>query len=349
MNVSIIIPFYNAENHLENCLVSFLKQTVQNYEIVLVDDGSIDRSKEIISKFNQKLNIKYIYQTNRGVSAARNLGILKSKNRYLLFVDVDDTIYPTFVEKFMNSIKFNNQLTCCSYLIDYPLENKSHTLSLDTVKTNNVANYTIFQLDTLGVLNVVWNKCFDKEIIEKNDIRFDIGLKSGEDLDFVYKYCKYVKEVIIIEDALYRYIRVDGQSTLSKYIPLLNENLNQVQKSREEFYRNSSLPESTYKDFLEKSYIYNKMIVLNNCYKKDAPRNEKSEIVRQLLNDSYLKKIVNSHVAVSLAEKLFFCFIKMNKPILLIQFYNFLFWLRRNFNKIYKKMYPYIFNRKNVK
>ncbi|EGP5093783.1 glycosyltransferase, partial [Enterococcus faecium] len=120
MNVSIIIPFYNAENHLENCLVSFLKQTVQNYEIVLVDDGSIDRSKEIISKFNQKLNIKYIYQTNRGVSAARNLGILKSKNRYLLFVDVDDTIYPTFVEKFMNSIKFNNQLTCCSYLIDYP-------------------------------------------------------------------------------------------------------------------------------------------------------------------------------------------------------------------------------------
>ncbi|MFK4274042.1 hypothetical protein, partial [Streptomyces milbemycinicus] len=67
------------------------------------------------------------------------------------------------------------------------------------------------------------------------------------------------------------------------------------------------------------------------------------------LNDPYLKKIVNSHVAVSLAEKLFFYFIKMNKPILLIQFYNFLFWLRRNFNKIYKKMYPYIFNRKNVK
>ena len=120
--VSIIVPIYNVECYLEECLLSIVKQTLQEIEILLVDDGSSDRSPEIIAYFADKdQRIKQFSQTNKGVSAARNQGIEMATGEYLLFVDSDDTITPDTAEVLYNTaIKTNSDLVLGNALFCYP-------------------------------------------------------------------------------------------------------------------------------------------------------------------------------------------------------------------------------------
>jgi len=120
--VSIIIPVYNVEDYLVECLHSVITQTFKDIEIILVDDGSTDRSLEIINSFAGKdERIKIIHQTNSGVSAARNTGICASSGEYVLFVDSDDMIMPNSVEKLYkkanetgSDLLLGNALSCAS-------------------------------------------------------------------------------------------------------------------------------------------------------------------------------------------------------------------------------------------
>ncbi|MCI8778348.1 MAG: glycosyltransferase family 2 protein [Bacilli bacterium] len=100
--ISIIIPVYNTEDYLDKCLSSIINQTYKNIEIIIIDDGSTDNSKKIIKQYmNKDCRISYYYQNNSGVAIARNSGIDKAQGDYIAFIDSDDYIDLTFIEKCM--------------------------------------------------------------------------------------------------------------------------------------------------------------------------------------------------------------------------------------------------------
>ena len=119
MDVSIIIPVYNTEKYLKQCLESLINQKTEfKYEIICVNDGSTDNSEKILEQFSE--DIQHIYIKNSGPGAARNLAIQKAKGQYLLFVDSDDYIDKEMLEKmYNNAIENNSDIVVCDYVEEY--------------------------------------------------------------------------------------------------------------------------------------------------------------------------------------------------------------------------------------
>ena len=116
--ISIIIPVYNAEQYLEECLLSISQQTFTDFEILAINDGSTDRSLEILKKYQEKEpRLKVFSQVNKGVSAARNLGLDNAKGDYITFVDADDWLHPETIEKYIEiAEKENSDIVISQFL-----------------------------------------------------------------------------------------------------------------------------------------------------------------------------------------------------------------------------------------
>ena len=217
--VSVIIPFYNSENYLYDCLQSVRKQTYRNIEIILVDDGSRDGSYEICEKELKKdQRIKLFSQENGGVSKARNLGIDNAKGKYICFVDSDDLVMEDFIEKMINFID-KADIVICGFIKlkedekKYILEDRG-LLSEDKVYYNTMCN------NMIGLYSV--NKMYKTSIINKYNIRFKENIAVGEDMVFLTTYYHYCKSFFYINEPLYTYkinqtSVMQGMYTLRKF------------------------------------------------------------------------------------------------------------------------------------
>ena len=178
---SIIIPLFNKENFIENTLKSVLDQSFSDFEVLIVNDGSTDKSEEKVLKFKDN-RIQYFYKENSGVSAARNFGIEKAQSNYITFIDADDYWYPNFLqEMFENSNRFP-ELQVFSAAIEVETSKKIIPSSYSIIKTADceIVNY----FDASLKETVICTSCavFHKSVFEKIDF-FDTQLKSGEDTD----------------------------------------------------------------------------------------------------------------------------------------------------------------------
>ena len=189
--VSIVIPVYNAEKYLSRCLDSILKQTYSNIEIILVDDGSEDKSACLCDRYAMlDKKIKVYHKSNEGVSIARNYGLENCNGEYTVFVDSDDYLLPEYLETLVKLVRNEN----CPVLgcVDY-YENQSGKLI-----TSSYENAKIDSLDCKeGLIKIfepssyrgyLWNKIFQLSEIRKYGIRFLPGVKIWEDTLFVMEY-----------------------------------------------------------------------------------------------------------------------------------------------------------------
>lgn len=223
--VSVIIPIYNVEDYLPECLESLLSQTYQNLEIILVDDGSSDRSGEIANRFAKQDNrIRVIHKENGGVSSARNAGIEAAQGEYIYFVDPDDYVMPDIIAKMVNvGLKSGSEMCIVGYRREWL---KDGNVIKSDVKAfhENLDNHSILKklalLHRNTLLFMVWNKLFRAEIIRKQNIRFP-DVKRLEDARFVYEYLKNVAKICYIPEPLYCYrIYLNNRITATKqFIP----------------------------------------------------------------------------------------------------------------------------------
>lgn len=212
--ISVVIPIYNSEKYLQQCIDSVLVQTYQNFELILVDDGSIDSSREICKKYELKdSRIRYIYKENEGVSSARNVGIRCAEGDYITFVDSDDIIKP---EMFEILLKNNNDFAMCGYEL------------YDDVSSTVCAQFTCLPL--CGTMHDLIHKIkdylsppyllgpcfklFKKSIIIEHNVIFPPELSYGEDAVFVLEYLAYCKTMSISPYIGYSY-RKHGNESLS--------------------------------------------------------------------------------------------------------------------------------------
>ena len=206
--ISIIIPVYNTEKYIKECIESIIKQTYKNIEIIIVNDGSTDNSVNIIKDYQKKYKrIKVINQKNKGPSAARNNGIKHSEGDYILFVDSDDWIEENMVEKMINSI--NNKetdLIICSY--SQITNGKRKDFIVEERK-----NFEEYLFDS-SVSGYSCCKMIKRECIKNY---FDEELNIMEDLLFWYSNKDSIIIIKIVKDPLY-YYRIHESSLVRKKI-----------------------------------------------------------------------------------------------------------------------------------
>ena len=212
--VSIIVPVYNAQDSLERCLMSIIRQRYPQWELVLVDDGSQDDSLEICKRYsNMDSRIQVIHTDNCGVSSARNTGMENAQGEYIVFVASDDMIHPDFLSE------------CLSNKEDLTVTNYIKPSKIDSLHYKEDHPELIFQ--QRGV-RTVWGKVFVRKIIEDHHIRFDTNIRYGEDTIFVLQYCLHIKTIAYVFQHLYEYEKppyyafFKYKTTLDEYLNILS-------------------------------------------------------------------------------------------------------------------------------
>lgn len=210
--VSIIVPVYNTEEYLRRCVDSLISQTWKNLEIILIDDGSEDRSGEICDEYADKFpQINVIHQKNRGVSAARNQGIEIAKGDYLAFVDSDDWVSSKLIESYfeMMDIEAGIVPVCVA-----------ESGGKGGIQKYSRRNFMEFLSDEH--VNVPWNKLYEAGIVHANHLRFDENKSLGEDFAFNMEYLRYAPEEYWVNtDPLYYHQEGREGSLENSYHPEL--------------------------------------------------------------------------------------------------------------------------------
>lgn len=202
--VSVVVPIYKVEPYLEKCVKSIQNQTYQNLEIILVDDGSPDRCGEICDRYaREDTRIKAVHKENGGLSDARNYGVRYTTGKYLLFVDSDDFIHETLVEK---TVKVAEENACDLVLFDYYYVEHN----IEEVRTcEQIPAYQTTSLDRQRVLLATppsaWSKLFNRDFYMSSGIEFPKGLYF-EDLGTTPKFLLKAKKVFYLKEPLYYYM-----------------------------------------------------------------------------------------------------------------------------------------------
>lgn len=211
--ISVVVPAYNAEKYIKKCIESILNQTYKNIELIIINDGSKDNTARNIKSFDDG-RIKYIEQENKGVSRTRNLGIEKSKGKYLMFVDADDYIAADYVEKMYNYLKNNK----CSVVVSGMTQVDSNYNILTNTKYKNGNTILVFEDIFPEIINTL-NFCsacktlFDLEKIRLNKIEFKENLKFGEDMLFSFENLFNAESIGYIDSCGYYYVKNEESIT----------------------------------------------------------------------------------------------------------------------------------------
>lgn len=285
--VSIIIPAYNVEEYLEECVKSLLSQTYKNYEIIIIDDGSTDQTYKVarnLSSDNKR--IKLLHQRNQGVSVARNIAMKNAEGEYFIFVDADDVVAPRYVETLVTNLK-----TVDMVIVGFSSERKD--IITESASKPIYAKAVNVKEDILCGTNYdgyLWNKIFRRSIIEKYKLEFRRNIVVWEDLLFVLEYLNKCKMILIFDDKLYFYRKREGSAVNSTSIEKYKSKYVTV-----EYIKNNELANTIEsKKRISLLYFETMFSFLNKCLSNGDCTSELVEILskvngRELLKNRSLK------------------------------------------------------------
>jgi len=243
IKVSVIVPFYNVEQYIEKCLDTLVNQTLNEIEIILVNDGSKDRSIDIVKKYLESYPEKIVYleKENGGLSDARNYAIPYAKGEYIAFLDSDDYVEENMYNDMYEKAKQENScMVECDFYWEYPNKRKQDIGIEYKEKKEMLQNVRV----------VAWNKLIKKEILEKTQITFPKGYRY-EDVEFTYKLIPYLEKVSFSRKPYVHYVQRQGSISNSQ-----NERTKEIFEVLDhviEYYKEKKLYEE-YQEVLE--YIY---------------------------------------------------------------------------------------------
>ena len=274
--VSVIVPFYNVEGYIEKCLDTLVNQTLEDIEIILVNDGSKDNSILIAKKFleNYPKKIVYLEKENGGLSDARNFGIPYAKGEYIAFLDSDDYVEKNMYEEmYALAKKENSDMVQCNFYWEYIDKNKKKIGDMQKYSNKK-------ELITKGRVEA-WNKLIKREILENEEIRFPKGLRY-EDVEFTYKLAPYLEKVSFIDKPFIHYIQ--RQNSISNSQNERTAEIFDILDNVIKYYKEKNIYEE-YKNELE--YIYVKTVFCRSLLR--MTKIENVEIRRKIIRKNMAK------------------------------------------------------------
>lgn len=220
--ISIIVPVYNCIRILDKCIEAICVQTIEDWELLLVDDGSTDGSDQLCDRFaSEDARIHVFHKPNGGVSSARNMGLDHAQGEYVMFCDSDDWVEPEWCEQlYLAAVENPGCLPVCNYYRSAPdcetINRKGQCQAIE----DRIAKEDFFSLNQYELLGIPWNKIFRRTILEENHIRFRPNLSLGEDLIFNLDYLHCLTDgFVFVNRPLYHYTIGSLDSLSSKYYP----------------------------------------------------------------------------------------------------------------------------------
>lgn len=214
--LSIIVPVYNAEHYLSSCLESIARQTLRDFECILVDDGSPDSSGAICDEWAARdSRFRVIHKQNAGTAAARNTGLETARGEWAAFIDNDDTIEPTMYEELLAAAdRADAELVACGYVLDFgdpkknvrvlwPGGDLTRCLMLKSGEKSHIANY-------------IWVKVAKKTLYTRNNIRFNEDVGISDDVLASFFLVFYARKTALVNKAFYHYNQINSTAVSYK-------------------------------------------------------------------------------------------------------------------------------------
>lgn len=211
--VSIIVPVYNAENYLERCVESVLAQEYEDFELLLIDDGSKDKSGEICDRFAaEDSRVRVLHKENTGVSDSRNQALDMARGEYLQFLDSDDWLTPDSTKRLVRSVESSG---CDMVIADfYRVVGEKFSRKGDIEKEGLLSRQDFANLMMENPADfyygVLWNKLYRRAIVEKHRLRMDADISWCEDFIFNLEYIRHCHTIFALQAPIYYYVKTKG-------------------------------------------------------------------------------------------------------------------------------------------
>jgi len=298
--ISVIIPVYNVEEYLEECLKSVINQTLKEIEIICINDGSTDNTLKILKEYSQEdQRIKIIDKQNEGISIARNLGINQAKGEYCCFLDSDDWYDITFCKKLYNKAKETNSdivFTCVQNYDDIKKANiPSKNVGCEFISqefNDKVFNFANAKNHYFKIFCVPWNKLYKTEFLRTKKIYFPVGVWF-EDTPFFYKAFYFAQRMSIVNQNLYFYrLYRNGSYSFSndnRYFDFIKD-----YEIMQQFFIKENIYEELKKDFWNYKLcnLRTFFIRVQPQYKEEFCKLLKNDFVKNNLSEYFLKNLV---------------------------------------------------------
>lgn len=293
--VSIIVPVYNAEKYLNRCIDSILSQTMTDFELLLIDDGSKDNSGRICDEYSEKnARVRVFHKPNGGVSSARNLGLDNAKGKWITFVDADDRCSCNYLEHLLSKVDDDTDLIISYAVICDSTGEKAEVYPEYRVNATNFER--LFVDSDMHWHTSPWAKLYRASIIYENSLRFNEMMHIGEDADFLFSFMLITDKIYVSSDTDY-YYTCDVSGSLTKRINTIDSEIASYRTilclvnriiQQKDIKDNRSLDNL---GWLVASYVRR---VLNSLYYNDAQSYQRIDLIKSLDIDSYIRYSKNA-------------------------------------------------------
>lgn len=299
VTISILMPVYNSQEYLKNTVQGVINQSYKEWELILVDDGSKDNSKNICIELQKIDNrIRFVNKENTGVSDTRNIALDNAKGKYIAFIDSDDSVHKDYLKILLSSIeKSNGQLAVCGFKerkisTNGQIEELSRVFYPKEVIATEDMKDLIMDFGNSGLLNPLWNKLYSREIIEKNNIRFKEEVETGEDFIFNLQYFRKINNICFSKGELYYYIRRNNNSITYQYIDNMYEKGLEIHNLLEDFLKDMNFYNSKNKYILYGNHLMGVFSAFLNLFHKDCKLTlkQKKHYIKAIVNREYVSE-----------------------------------------------------------
>lgn len=299
VTISILMPVYNSQEYLKNTVQGVINQSYKEWELILVDDGSKDNSKNIcieLQKFDNR--IRFINKENTGVSDTRNIALDNAKGKYIAFIDSDDSVHKDYLKILLSSIeKSKGQLAVCGFKerkisTNGQIEELSRVFYPKEVIAIEDMKDLIMDFGNSGLLNPLWNKLYSRKIIEENNIRFKEEVETGEDFIFNLQYFRKINNICFSKGELYYYIRRNNNSITYQYIDNMYEKGLEIHNLLEDFLKDMNFYNSKNKYILYGNHLMGVFSAFLNLFHKDCKLTlkQKKHYIKAIVNREYVSE-----------------------------------------------------------
>lgn len=313
-NISVIVPFYNIEDCVDYCVLSLLAQEYQDYELLLVDDGSTDRTSEYLEKYTDNPLVRVIHKSNGGLSDARNVGVREAKGKYITFVDGDDFVSPYYLSSLVNAMDSAQNRIVVGHFLTKPYSERL-TFNKTVWKRPGGRNITKHQIINLILYDKIqpsaWAKLAPRAFYEQ--VQFPLGVRY-EEIRTIIKYINQADEFIELSDPIYGYVMRYGSITWSS-------KASAVQMQEYATAINTICSDARETGLAKESALAYQRALLNVRMHSQLPRNARADYAVCRIDDECIRKVrsllpdVIRDKETSVVDKLRFALLGLCRPI----------------------------------